>query len=118
MYNSLLLKLIRCLFGTSPSNSYQHRIEPTIGQAYVFPDTEDFLPVVTADDTTWTVDDLVHTQPQLAITEWSGQDCSFGHDHLEINPASGLPMLDSVIDVAGNVYGTDSMSIDLSSDWS
>ena len=30
--------------------------------------------------------------------------------NLEINPATGLPMIDdSMIDVAGNVYGTDSL---------
>lgn len=28
-----------------------------------------------------------------------------------INPANGLPMLNSALDVAGNPYGSDSMSI-------
>lgn len=38
---------------------------------------------------------------------------SVGHsalDHstgLDINPANGLPMMDSIMDVGGNVYGTD-----------
>lgn len=110
MIKSLLMKLIRNLFGASPRSGNQRRIEPTIGRAIVFDDTEDYWPLTTADD-------LTQMQPQLDSSAWYDHDSSFDFAHLQINPASGLPMVDDVMDVAGNVYGMDSASIDFSTDW-
>lgn len=117
MIKSLLIKLIRNLFGASPRSGYQRRIEPTIGRAIVFDDTEDYWPLGTADDAIWTTDDLPQMQSQLDSSAWDGHDSSFDFAHLQINPASGLPMVDDVTDVAGNVYGMDFTSTDFSTDW-
>ncbi|MBT8763101.1 hypothetical protein KFV02_04060 [Desulfohalobiaceae bacterium Ax17] len=44
------------------------------------------------------------------FTEWfgSGSSDTDSDSDCDINPATGLPMMDSCFDIAGNVFGTNS----------
>lgn len=53
-----------------------------------------------ADDSTTTMD--------RGQDDWSCTTTGFDADFFHINPATGLPMLDGCIDIAGNLFGCDS----------
>lgn len=58
---------------------------------------------------TWEVIDSATAIDGFATTTLSFADTTIS-DHMQVNPANGLPMIDGCIDVMGNPFGTDMLS--------
>lgn len=121
MFQSLITKLIKSLSPTKPSQGYQTRIEPKLGQILVIHDTLDFGPLATFEELSqleefWRIEELPDIQSESI--DWHGSEFTFEPICFDVNPASGLPMLNGQIDIAGNVFGTSNHDIALGPDLS
>ena len=114
MLKTLIAKLAKTLFRPQYNPGYQTRVYPRLGEMIIVHDTLDFGPIATANelkpiDDFWLSDEV----PDTSLLADSLCDETFAFDSLPvINPASGLPMMDGILDVAGNIYGMSNCEID------
>lgn len=107
MLITLITKLAKNLFRSKYTPGYQTRVYPRLGEMIVIHDTLDYGPIATADELQpfndiWLSDEM----PDTGSLSDSYCDEAFSLDSFpSINPANGLPMMDGILDVAGNVYG-------------
>lgn len=107
MLNTLIAKLAKSLFRPKYNPGYQTRVYPRLGEMIIVHDSLDFGPIATADelkpiDDFWLSDEM----PDTGLLTHNDCENVFTIDSLPgINPASGLPMIDGLLDVAGNLYG-------------
>ena len=107
MLKTLIAKLAKSLFRQKYNPGYQTRVYPRLGEMIIVHDSLDFGPIATVDELKpikdfWLSDEM----PDTGL--FTHNDCEdvFTFDSLPgINPASGLPMMDGLLDVAGNLYG-------------
>lgn len=106
MLKTLIAKLTKSLLRPKFNPGYQTRVYPRLGEMIIVHDSLDFGPIAKADelkqiDDFWLSDEMPDT-------------CLLTHNYCEdvftdslpgINPASGLPMMDGLLDIAGNLYG-------------
>lgn len=107
MLKSLLIKLANKLFHSKHNPGYQTRVYPTLGEMVVIHDTLDFGPTATASQTQQIKDIWLNDEESEIFRpcdDWHAE--YFELDLLPtINPANGLPMINGIIDAAGNLYG-------------
>lgn len=107
MLNTLIAKLTKSLLRPKFNPGYQTRVYPRLGEMLIVHDSLDFGPIATADELKpiedfWLSDEM----PITGLPNHNYREDVFAFDSLPgINPASGLPMMDRLLDVAGNLYG-------------
>ncbi len=107
MLKTLIAKLAKSLLRPKFNPGYQTRVYPRLGEMIIVHDSLDFGPIATADELKpindfWLSDEM----PDTALLTHNDCEDVFTVDLLPgINPASGLPMMDGLLDVAGNIYG-------------
>jgi hypothetical protein len=104
----LLSKFITMPSKESSSHGYKTIIYPKPGQPIVIFDSLYYGQVASEQQLNelsefWKVDELVFED--LNTVDFRNPDLEISFRTVEINPFTGLPMLNDVIDVAGNVYG-------------
>lgn len=102
-------RLINLLFSRKPTNGYKTIVYPTQGCLLVIHDTLDFSPLATSgllDDLAefWIIEETHSIQSEP--TDQHAQYLLLESANFDINPATGLPMPDGAVDVAGNAFGT------------
>jgi hypothetical protein len=114
MLKTLITKLAKTLFRPKYNPGYQTRVYPRLGEMIIVHDTLDFGPTAMADELLPTYDFWLSDEtPDTDLLAHSYHEDTFTLDSSpDINPASGLPMMDALFDVAGNVYGMNSCEID------
>ncbi|MEX6504423.1 hypothetical protein [Pseudomonas zhanjiangensis] len=115
---NLISKLASRFFSTKSSNGYKTIIYPKPGHALVIHDMLDFFPLVANEHLDllaefWSIEEIPETHSELI--EWPTQNLSFECSSPDINPATGFPMLNDVIDVAGNTFDIASLDNTLGS---
>ena len=107
MLKSLFTKLAKYIFLPKHNPGYQTRAYPTLGEMVIIHDTLDSGSTATASQMK-RINDIWLNDEQTEIftpcDEWRSEDVEL-YSTPTINPANGLPMIDGVIDVAGNPYG-------------
>lgn len=114
MLKTLIAKLSKSLFRPKYNPGYQTRAYPRLGEMIIIHDSLDFGPIATADEPK-PIDDcwLSYDVPDTCCMADSLCDDAFATDSSPgVNPASGLPMMDGFMDVAGNMYGMNNFEID------
>lgn len=114
MLKTLIAKLAKNLFRPQYNPGYQTRIYPRLGEMIIVHDTLDFGPIAMADELLptydfWLSDETAGTD--LLANSYHENSCTLDSSP-DINPASGLPMMDTLLDVAGNLYGINSGETD------
>ncbi|MBD3876021.1 hypothetical protein IEG05_12355 [Pseudomonas kunmingensis] len=104
----LLSKIITMLSKESPNLGYKTIIYPNPGQPIVIYDSLYHGQVASEQQLSeisklWEVDKEFFDDMNTADLRYLAPE--FGFPTLEVNPCTGLPMLNDAIDVAGNVYG-------------
>lgn len=101
MLKTLIAKLAKSLFRPKYNPGYQTRVYPRLGEMIIIHDSLDFGPIATADelkpiDDFWLSDEM----PDTGLLTHNDCEDVFTFDSLPgINPASGLPMMDGLLDV-------------------
>ncbi len=110
---NLSRRLLSRLFSNKPSNGYKTIVYPTQGCSLVIHDTLDFSPLTTgvlldnlADH--WITEETPSIQSEPI--DRHAQDLFFESPKFDINPATGLPMPDGAVDVAGNAFVTTNLN--------
>lgn len=118
MLKILIATLTNNLSSQKFSRRCQDRVDPELGDMAEIHDRVEFEPIARAAELQqhndiWLSDELPDTHSISGI--WCDEALAF--DSLQtINPANGLPMMDGILDVAGNVYGMDDCGADFHSD--
>ena len=104
----LLHKFIKIPSNESPSNGYKTIIYPNPGQPIVIYDSLYHGQIASEQQLSeisklWEVEEEVFEDLNTANLRYLAPELGF--PTLEVNPCTGLPMLNDAIDVAGNVYG-------------
>ena len=118
MLKTLITKLAKTLFRPRLNPGYQTRVYPKLGEMAVIHDTLDFGPIATASELQQIKDIWISNElPDIGALSGSWFDEAIAFDAFPtINPGSGLPMTDGILDVAGNVYGMSDCGTDFHSD--
>lgn len=108
MLKPLTLMLIRNIFRLEPKTRYRARVSPALGESVAAHEGMDTGLFATRDKTKnfteqWRDDEAPTAYPHLE--HCSVQELSLSASD-EINPASGLPMMDGIYDIAGNTFWT------------
>ena len=106
MLNTLIAKLTKSLLRPKFNPGYQTWVYPRLGEMVIVHDSLDFGPIATADELKL-IDDfwLSNEMPITGLLTHNYCEDVFAFDSLPgINPASELPMMDGLLDVAGNLY--------------
>ncbi len=107
MMKFLLTKLANNLFRPKHNPGYQTRVYPTLGEMVIIHDTLDSGSTATASKMQQINDiGLNDEEPEFftPCDHWRAEEIEL-YSPSDINPANGLPMINGVIDVAGNPYG-------------
>ena len=114
----LIAKLAKTLSSPKYNPGYQTKVYPKLGEMVVTHDTLEFGPTATAAqlqqiNDIWLSDEKPETGLLSGI--WRNEALVFD-SFPTINPTNGLPMMDGVLDVAGDVYGMSDCEADFHSE--
>lgn len=120
MLKHLITSLTNRWLKAAPSEGYKTIVYPSLGQTMLIHDSLDFGPIASTEELTqytelWDEDEMPTLQTEAI--EWHHAEITFESPCCDINPSSGLPMLDSVLDVSGNVFGMSSFDNDFGTDF-
>ncbi len=107
MMKFLLTKLANNLFRPKHNPGYQTRVYPTLGEMVIIHDTLDSGSTATVRKMQQINDIGLNDEEPESFTScdhWRAEEIEL-YSPSDINPANGLPMINGVIDVAGNPYG-------------
>lgn len=108
MLKQLTLMLIRNIFRLKPKPRYRARVSPTLGEPVATHEAMNFGLLATRDKTKNITEQLRDDAAPVAyscLEHCLDLECSLCASD-EINPASCLPMMDGIYDIAGNTFGT------------